>query len=137
FGRALLQGNRLWSRLITPEREKAIEKLLARHGAKVLLGARFLVGIRGPMYITAGILKVPFKRFLLADLFCATLVVTLFFGLSYFYGGAIVNAIHRGEGWLTIAVVSVGLIAGGVILWLYLRRRKIVGPNGIAAQTNP
>jgi membrane protein DedA with SNARE-associated domain len=134
FGSALLHGNRLWSRLITPEREKVIEKLLARHGVKVLLGARFLVGLRGPMYITAGILKVPFKRFVIADLFCATLVVSLFFGLSYYYGNAVVRAIHKGEGWLTIVVVSVGLVVAGVALWLYLRRRKVLGPAGIVAQ---
>ena len=83
FGQRLLQKNRLWNRLITPEREKRVEGLLAQHGVKVLLGARFLPGIRGPMYITAGILKVPFKRFVVADLFCASLVVSIFFGLSY------------------------------------------------------
>src|SRR5215475_8682963 len=94
FGRRLLNKNRLWKRLITPEREKNVEVLLAKHGVKVLLGARFLVGLRGPMYITAGILKVPFKRFVLADLFCATLVVTLFFGLTYFYGKEIIRIIH-------------------------------------------
>src|SRR5262245_7068971 len=72
FGQKLLQKNRLWNRMITPEREKKVETLLAQHGVKVLLVARFLVGLRGPMYITAGILKVPFKRFLIADFFCAT-----------------------------------------------------------------
>ena len=59
FGRRLLEQNRFWNKLITPEREKKVEELLNQHGVKVLLGARFLVGIRGPMYITAGILQVP------------------------------------------------------------------------------
>ncbi len=124
FGRRLLQQNRFWNRVITPEREKKVEELLNKHGVKVLLGARFLVGLRGPMYITAGILKVPFRRFVLADLFCATLVVTIFFALSYWYGAKIIDAIHRGEGWVTIGVVTGGVIAGGIALWLYLRRRK-------------
>ncbi len=124
FGRRLLEENRVWKRLITPEREKKVEELLAQHGVKVLLGARFLVGLRGPMYITAGILKVPFRRFLLADLFCATLVVSLFFGLTYFYGKEIIRIIHEGEGWLTIAVLTGGIVVGGVSLWLYLRRQK-------------
>ena len=124
FGRRLLTQNRFWNRVITPEREKKVEGLLAKHGVKVLLGARFLVGLRGPMYITAGILKVPFRKFLLADLFCATLVVTLFFALSYFYGGQIVRAIHEGEGWLTIAVVTAAVIAAGISIWWYLRKKK-------------
>jgi membrane protein DedA with SNARE-associated domain len=124
FGHRLLQKNRLWNRLITPEREKRVEGLLAQHGAKVLLGARFLPGIRGPMYITAGILKVPFKRFALADLFCATLVVSLFFGLSYFYGGQVVRAIREGEGWLSTIVLTVAVIAGGIGLVVYLRKQQ-------------
>jgi membrane protein DedA with SNARE-associated domain len=124
FGRRLLTKNRFWQRLITPEREAGMEALLAKHGVKVLLGARFLIGVRGPMYITAGILKVPFKRFVLADMFCATLVVTLFFGLAYIYGAQIKNIIHNGEGWLTIVAVTAGIIVGGICLWLYLRRRK-------------
>jgi membrane protein DedA with SNARE-associated domain len=124
FGHRLLQKNRLWNRLITPEREKRVEGLLAQHGVKVLLGARFLPGIRGPMYITAGILKVPFKRFVLADLLCATLVVSLFFGLSYFYGGQVVRAIREGEGWLTTIVLTVAVIAGGIGLVVYLRKQQ-------------
>ena len=127
FGRRLLNKNRLWKRLITPEREKNVEVLLAKHGVKVLLGARFLVGLRGPMYITAGILKVPFKRFVLADLFCATLVISLFFGLTYAYGAQIMNAIDKGEGWLTTVVIAVAVVAAAVGIWFYLRRRKKAG----------
>jgi membrane protein DedA with SNARE-associated domain len=127
FGRRLLNKNRIWNRLITPERERNVESLLAKHGVKVLLGARFLVGLRGPMYITAGILKVPFKRFVLADLFCASIVVTLFFGLTYAYGAQIMRAIHEGEGWLTTIVIAAGIVAAGVGLWFFLRRQKKAG----------
>ncbi len=76
------------------------------------------------MYITAGILKVPFRKFVLADLFCASLVVTIFFAISYFYGAQVIKAIHEGEGWLTIAVVTAAIIAGGIGLWWYLRKKK-------------
>jgi len=127
FGRRLLTHNRLWKRLITPEREKNVEALLARHGVKVLLGARFMVGVRGPMYITAGILKVPFKRFVLADLFCATLVVSLFYGLTYAYGAQIMHAIHEGEGWITTIVIAAAIVGAGVGLWFFLRRRRKAG----------
>ncbi len=127
FGQKLLQKNRLWSRIITPEREKKVEQLLAKHGVKVLLVTRFLVGLRGPMYITAGILRVPFKRFVIADSLCASLVVSLFFGLSYLYGAKVVQIIHSGEGWLTIVLLTTAVIAGGVFLWYQLRRKKLIG----------
>jgi membrane protein DedA with SNARE-associated domain len=130
FGRRLLNKNKLFNRMITPEREKKMEAMLAKHGVKVLLGARFLVGVRGPMYLTAGILKVPFKRFVLADFFCATLVVTLFFGISYVYGAKIAQIIRDGEGWLTIIVLTVAVLAGGAFLWYTLRRKKLEAKLG-------
>jgi membrane protein DedA with SNARE-associated domain len=124
FGKGLLTKNRFWKRLITPEREKKIEAMLNKHGVKVLLGARFLVGLRGPMYITAGILRVPFKRFVLADLFCATLVVSLFFGVSYFFGQEIADKIRAQEN-IASSIIKIVLVIGAfVLLWLYLRRRK-------------
>ena len=130
FGRRLLDKNKFFNRMITPEREKKMEVLLAKHGAKVLLLTRFMVGVRGPMYITAGILKVPFKKFVLADAFCATLVVTLFFGLSYVFGQKIDSIIHTGEGWITIIVLSAVVLIGGGALWYQLRRGKLAAKVG-------
>ena len=78
------------------------------------------------MYITAGILKVPFKRFVVADLFCASLVVSIFFGLSYLYGGQVVKSIREKEGWLTTVVLTVGVVAGGIGLIMYLRKQRVL-----------
>ncbi len=76
----------------------------------------------------------PFRKFVLADLFCATLVVTLFYGLTYFYGTQIMRVVHQGEGWLTIAAITGGVIVGLVFLWLYLRRRKALEAAANASQ---
>jgi membrane protein DedA with SNARE-associated domain len=132
FGRRIVKSNRLCAAYLTPEREKKVEALLSRHGAKVLFFARFLVGIRGPIYITAGILKMPFRKFILADLVCATIVVSLFFGLSYYYGQTIINIIHNGEGVFTLVVVTVAVIGGGAFLWYQLRRKKMPGMQILA-----
>ncbi len=127
FGRRILKANRLCAAYLTAEREQKVEMLLSRHGAKVLFVARFLVGLRGPIYITAGILKMPFRKFLLADLVCATVVVSLFFGLSYYYGQTIMRIIHDGEGVFTLVIITALVIGGGVFLWYQLRRKKMPG----------
>ena len=49
----------------------------------VLLGARLLPGIRTPIFIMAGVLRVPFGRFLLADAIYAIPMVNVLFWLSY------------------------------------------------------
>lgn len=122
FGAAVLHKHPLWLRMVTPEREKWTEEMLRKHGVKVILITRFMVGLRLPIYLTAGLLKVPYPRFLLTDTICALFVVTLFFGLTYFYGGPILAWLKDAERGLTVAVVAVVCVA--VVVW-YRRRARI------------
>jgi membrane protein DedA with SNARE-associated domain len=132
FGRRILKANRFCAAYLTPEREQRVEVLLVRHGAYVLFFARFLVGIRGPIYITAGILKMPFRKFLLADLVCATVVVSLFFGATFFFGQQIMHVIKEGEGVLTLVVIGAVVLGGGGLLWYQLHRKKLPGMQVLA-----
>lgn len=120
FGRRLLQGHGLVGKLLSPERESEIEEQFRRHGLKVLFVARFLVGVRSPIYLTAGILKVPFRRFVVADAVCAAIVIPIFFGLSYAFSDHI-NTFWQ---WLRNAelAVTITLGVGAVIGYLVFRR---------------
>jgi membrane protein DedA with SNARE-associated domain len=120
FGKGILERHPLWARVINPDREKQIELLLTKHGAKMLLLARFLVGLRSPFYFAAGVLKANYLRFLITDIVCALLVVTLFFGLTYFYGKQIWAGIHHAEVAITVAVVFA--LAIGIVVFLIHRR---------------
>src|SRR5262245_7492202 len=65
FGHRLIR-ERLWfARFLTPTRERRIEQMIHQHGIKVFVLARFMIGIRSAIYLTAGILKVPFRRFII------------------------------------------------------------------------
>jgi membrane protein DedA with SNARE-associated domain len=124
FGRGVLREHRWWARCVTPEREERIEDMFQRHGFKVFFVARFLVGLRTPVYLTAGILRVSFKKFLLIDLICATAVVGSFFGLTYFFGTTIMPWIKDFQVLLTIGVaIAVACVA--FFLWRRYRRRKL------------
>lgn len=121
FGHNLLKDHRWFAKMLSADREEKFEFLIRKHGLKVLFLARFMVGIRSPVYLSAGILRVGFVRFLLMDLLCATVVVGLFFSLSYAYGERIVNLVRDAELWLTLVVVGALLAFGG---WYYHRSRK-------------
>ena len=123
FGRSVLKEHPRWAGFMTPERERRIERMIQQHGFKVFLVARFLVGLRSPVYVTAGILHVPFARYLAMDLVCATLVIGLFFGLSYMYGDWITNWIRRAELVFTVLVVA-GAVVGLLFYWRHRRRLK-------------
>ena len=123
FGRSVLREHPWWAHFVKPEREAQIEQMLHKHGLKVFFLARFLVGLRSPVYLSAGIMRVPFRRFFLIDLFCASAVIGVFFGLSYYFGTAITRWIQLAEVWLTIVVVLV-LASLAVFFWRRHRRKK-------------
>lgn len=124
FGRGVLREHPRWARWVSPEREQQIEVMFRRHGLKVFFVARFLVGLRSPVYLTAGIMRVSFRRFFLIDLFCATAVVGTFFSVTYFYGKELTYWIRQGEVWLTVVVV-LGLACLGLYLWRRHRRKTL------------
>jgi membrane protein DedA with SNARE-associated domain len=123
FGKSVLRQHPMFTGFLTPERERHIEHLIRRRGAAVLFTARFLVGVRGPVYLTAGILHFPYRRFLLIDLLCATLVVSLFYSLAWYFGEGIITWIRTAEEGITIAVFS-AIVLGAVLFWIHHRRSK-------------
>ncbi len=130
FGRSVVREHPWWAHFVKPEREAQIEQMLKKHGLKVFLLARFLVGLRSPVYLSAGILHVPFRRFLMIDMFCASMVIGLFFSLSYRYGTTITAWIQRAEVLLTAIVV---LAVIGVCLYYWRRHRRTLS----AAESEP
>jgi membrane protein DedA with SNARE-associated domain len=123
FGRGVLREQRWFARFITPDREAQIEEMFCRHGLKVFFVARFLVGLRSPVYLTAGILRVSFRRFVLIDLVCATAVVGTFFGLTYYFGANVARWAKHFELWLTIAVALASACVA-FLAWRHYRRRR-------------
>jgi membrane protein DedA with SNARE-associated domain len=124
FGLRIIERHPVWMSFLTPEREQKIEVLLGKHGWKMILLTRFLIGLRSPVYFTAGVLRVSYPRFLITDTICAVFVIALFFGLTYFFGEPIWNWIRRGQGWLTIVVV-LAVVGVGVYYWLHRRHRAV------------
>ena len=121
FGHGLVAAHPKFGKFVGAQREEYFEQAIQRHGFKVMLLARFLVGVRGPVYLAAGVVRMPFRRFIFWDLICATLVVGTFFGLSYAYGEQITNLLRDAEMKLTLIVLA---IIGFAFLWWMRRRRQ-------------
>lgn len=122
FGRSLVTRHPRVAQLLHAEREAGIEQMIRRHEVKVFFLSRFMIGVRAPVYLAAGILRIPFYRFVLIDSVCATTVVGLFFGLSYAYGHRLTSLIRQSEIWLTVTVAV--LLCAAVCFYLWRRRRR-------------
>ena len=65
-GRALVERHGRWVGL-TAQRLESIAGFFARHGAKTILIARFLSGVRAFAPLFAGISRIPWRRFAAVD----------------------------------------------------------------------
>lgn len=123
FGHRILRHRLFFGRspTVRMQREERAERMIQQHGLKVLFVARFLVGLRSMVYLAAGIMRMPFRRFILVEVASASTVIGIVFGLSYRYASHIDNLwqwIRTAEWTLTVA-----LVAGIVALLLLARRR--------------
>ncbi|WP_051361817.1 DedA family protein [Solimonas soli] len=108
--------------LVTPRRYLRIEQLYRLHGNRLMFIARFLPGLRTPIYLTAGMTRrVPFWRFLALDGLAALISVPLWVYLGY-YGAEnhdwLLLWLKRGK---TVLLVLVALLLVAALVWL-LRR---------------
>jgi len=130
FGHNLIKNHPRFASWLHADREARIEKKIREHGFKIFFLSRFMVGVRAPVYLAAGVLRLPFRQFLLTDMVCASSVVGLFFGLSYVYGKPIATWVRESETWLTVVVVLVVAVVVG-FLWLKSRRlAELAALNG-------
>jgi membrane protein DedA with SNARE-associated domain len=127
FGHGILRETRFFGGFLRPERELRVERMIRAHGLKVLFGARFLVGLRSTAYLAAGILRMPFRRFVAVDVACATSVIGLVFTLSYLYAWRLGNLwglfdmIRDAEVAFTVLIV---LAVAAVILFYWRRHQR-------------
>jgi len=106
-------------------RVKRVKDLIERHGVWIMLGFRFLYGLRNVTPFTLGILGTPWRRFLLFNVLGAALWALVVAGGGYALGQGLellIARAHRLEEW----VLGLGLLAGAAA-WLisWLRERRV------------
>ncbi|CAN5357176.1 hypothetical protein BH10PLA2_BH10PLA2_34480 [soil metagenome] len=119
YGIGRIWGTRLlesrWVKRIIPEDKKVkIEGNFHRYGVWVLLFARLLPTIRSPIYIMAGVTRIPFSLFVLADGLYAVPGVSLLFFLGYWLGDQFKDMIESFERRVSASrpiIVLIGLAA--------------------------
>jgi membrane protein DedA with SNARE-associated domain len=125
FGPWLLSRNWVQKRLLSPEKRAKIEANFEKRGVMILLGARFTPGIRTPIFMMAGLLRMPIHRFLMADALYAIPGVNLLFWLAYWFTDQFVQAITAAERHKPLVMMAILAAVGGVLLYKMLIGRKV------------
>ena len=118
-GRRVRTGHGWLARVVTPARRIQVEGLFARHGEKLVIGARFMPGVRAVTYFTAGSAGMPYPRFICFDGLAALGSAPLFVLLGYRFGRHLQQVIELMKRYQLIAV---GLLLATVLLWAAVHR---------------
>lgn len=128
WGIRLVQIGFIKKHLLTPARLVSISHNFDKYGVKILLFARLTPGIRAPIFVTAGITKLPWAKFLIADGIYAIPGVSLLFILGYWFGDTVAGIIEAGES-MGRSIVWLVLLVGiaGYFLYRHLRKPVVEG----------
>jgi membrane protein DedA with SNARE-associated domain len=105
--------------LFPAEKRERIEYNFQHYGVKVLLFIRWIPAIRSPLFVTAGIMRVPLVRFVVADGIAAVAGHTLLFFLAYWLGDHFQTLVAQAEHTVGAVVRSVVIIAAIVAVSLF------------------
>ena len=115
---------RLGKRMINRRMRKWGEAFVKRHGFRAVLLGRFLVGLRGPVYLAIGAAKFSAAKFFAINAAVGAVEVGIVVGLGYYFGAS--EALAHDVKWIC-AIVAVVL---GIALFvpIFVRRRFESGP---------
>ena len=109
-------------RIITKDIYKKIQDKVHNYGNKILFFARFLPGLRAPIYIMAGVShKISYLKFLLMDGLAAIISVPLLVYLGYFFANdldVVIDYVKHSEIFITVLIVLF------VVLFIVYKKRK-------------
>lgn len=81
-----IQRLKMFRRILSPHRFSQIQRKFKKYGMGVLFVARFLPGLRSPIFLAAGMSRrIPYHVFILMDGFAAMISVPVWIYLGYFF----------------------------------------------------
>jgi membrane protein DedA with SNARE-associated domain len=123
YGRRLTKF-RFFNRFLTEDRLKVVQTKFHSLGNRLIFAARFMPGLRAPVFFSAGLLHLPFRVFFFYDGLAALISVPTIILVVYFFGDQIDLVIKR------VQSVEHGILAviAAVVLFVavkwYLAKRR-------------
>ena len=122
WGRRIVE-QRKFRTVITNHRLSKLETKFKKWGALVVFFGRHVLGLRAQIFLVAGVLKMSWKKFLLADGTSVFISITLWGGLGY-VGGNHIDTLRRDLASIEfILAVFLAISAGSVLFFRHLKRR--------------
>jgi membrane protein DedA with SNARE-associated domain len=124
YGRKLTK-RWFFKKLLPEDRLHTVRRQMHKRGNRLLFAARFMPGLRAPIFFSAGTLHIPYRRFLTYDGGAALISVPAIVGAVYYFGDEldrVVRVIKRIEHGILFVLAAVVLLVLGK--W-YITHRKL------------
>jgi membrane protein DedA with SNARE-associated domain len=123
YGRMIVTHRR-FHRFLPPEKFAQLEGRFNSKGVWFILAGRHLMGLRIQIFLVAGVMRMQYLKFILADAVSSLFTVSLMVGIGY-VGGNSYEIIRKDVTRLEHAAVILGLVALTVYLIVrYFRQRR-------------
>nr|WP_296064617.1 DedA family protein [uncultured Actinoplanes sp.] len=109
---------------LTPERFGRVESFMTRNGAKVVVVARFVEGLRQLNGLVAGTTGMPWPRFLVADVIGAALWVGVWTAAGYLAGDHFTQIKDGVLRYRPYVIAGVVLVVVALVVWRVRRHRR-------------
>ncbi len=122
-----LYGKRLrrkaWvKRFLPPARMRTVRRKLHKQGSKVIFAARFMPGLRTPVFFTSGTLHLPFRVFLFYDGLAALISVPSIVYVTYYFGhhvDQVIRVVKQLQFGVVGSIVAIVAILGLKAWWAH------------------
>ncbi len=122
------KGNAIFARFPRLERKKKrVARLLRKYDLLLILGFRFVYGIRNVTPIILGLSHVRHGRFLALNLTGALVWSLSFTAGGYYFGQAVEQILHKCG--VSVLIIIIGAILSGALAFFIIRRRKRAAEN--------
>lgn len=113
--------------IVTPHRLDALRGYYAKFGLFTFIFGRFCPGgIRNALFMSSGLSKIPFQKFIVRDTLACLISTLSFFFLGYKFGqhfDLIVSYFYRYTDGFLIFLLALGLV-GLILFWRYYNSKK-------------
>ena len=124
YGRRVVE-QKIFHRIMSLNRHLKLEGKFRKWGIWVVFCGRPLLGVRAQIFLAAGVMRMPARKFLLADALSALITMAIMIGIGYF-GGSQIQILREDLARMNRMIMfSVVLIFLGWPLFRYFRRKKI------------
>jgi membrane protein DedA with SNARE-associated domain len=127
WGTRLLE-HRWLAQFLTPDKLRQIQHNFHHYGIKILLFVRWIPGIRSPLFLTAGTMRLSFVRFIVADAIAAAAGHTLLFFLSYWFADSfreLFDIFEKDLSRLKPLLIMLAILGVGLYLLIHFLRKPV------------